>query len=283
MYFKICHSYPLCISPPAQLTECSPSSVSSDSGLSTNSLCTGAAGPELQSQVQKATLRGSMAGDQPRVHVLTSEIAITGDGDDRATGENCHHLDPAFHMSAQRETNILDDKDECTSAAIVADAKRPGLELPVLSRCELSNQSEDAGDRVHLDVTRTHTSSNSDQTHIWVKQQQLVSNGSYLETMTDRLEQKVKPGIKNDSLEAEPEADKDDEFASLDLDIDQSIEQLNQLILDLDPEFEPVPTMARGHMTCSNSVRTNGVGHLVGQAKSSQSGKISPVTLRHYK
>ncbi|KAM9435261.1 tensin 3-2 isoform 2-T3 [Clarias gariepinus] len=259
----------------AQLTECSPSSVSSDSGLSTNSLCTGAAGPELQSQVQKATLRGSMAGDQPRVHVLTSEIAITGDGVDRATGENCHHLNPAFHMSAQRETNILDDKDECTSAAIVAEAKRPGLELPVLSRCELSNQSEDAGDRVHLDVTRTHTSSNSDQTHIWVKQQQLVSNGSYLETMTDRLGQKIKPGIKNDSVEAEPEADKDDEFASLDLDIDQSIEQLNQLILDLDPEFEPVPTMARGHMTCSNSVRTNGVGHLVGQAKSSQSGCMS--------
>ncbi|XP_053098169.1 tensin-3 isoform X3 [Pangasianodon hypophthalmus] len=263
----------------AQLTESTLSSVSSDSGLSTNSLWTGAAGTGLQSQVQKATLRGSMAGEQPRVHVLTSEIAVTSDRDERTTGEIFHHIDPAFHMngkimSAQRETHILDDEDEQTSSAIVSDSKETGLKLPVLSRHEYSAQSEDAGDGVHPDDTRTHTrtSPSSDQTHIWVKQQQLVSADSYMYTMPDRLEQKVESGIKNDSLEAEPAADKDDEFASLALDIDQSIEQLNQLILDLDPEFEPVPTLARGHMICSTSVRTNGVGPLVGQAKSSQSG-----------
>ncbi|KAK3516578.1 hypothetical protein QTP70_021967 [Hemibagrus guttatus] len=263
----------------AQLTECATSSVSSDSGLSTTSLCTGAAGAGLHSQ--KATLQGSMAGEPPRAQVLTSEIAITSDGDERAT-ENLHYIDPAFHMngqsmSAQRETNILDDDDESTSVAIVSDSKETGFKLPVLSRHEYSAQSEDAGDGVLLDDTRTctHTSSSSDQTHIWVKQQQLVSVSSYMYNMSNRLEQKVQSGINKDSLEAEPEADKDDEFASLALDIDQSIEQLNQLILDLDPEFEPVPTLARGHGTCST---TNGVGYLVGQAKSSQSGKISSVT-----
>lgn len=220
-----------------------------------------------------------MAGEQPRVHVLTSEIAIMSGTDERATEENFHHIDPAFYMngkttSAQRETSILGDEDECTRSAIVSKSSETGLNLPGLSRCEYSGQSEDPGNG--MDVTRTHTcaSSSNDQTHIWVKQQQLVSPGSYMYTMSDRLEQKVKSGIKNDSLE--PEADKDDEFASLALDIDQSIEQLNQLILDLDPEFEPVPTLARGHMTSSTSVLTNGGGHLVGQAKSNQSGKISP-------
>lgn len=245
--------------------------MSSNSGLSTT---TG-----LQSQTQKATLRSSMAGEQSHVRVLTSEIAITCDIDERATGGNFHHMDPDFQMngnsmSAQRETNILDDGDEGTSAAVVSNSKGTGLKHPVLSTCEYSAQSEDAGDGVHLDDTQTRTSSNP--THKWVTNEHQVSAGSHMYPMADRLEQKVESGIQNYSMEAEPGADKDDEFASLALDIDQSIEQLNQLILDLDPEFEPVPTLARGHMTCSNSLRTNGFGHLVGQAKSNQSGKISP-------
>lgn len=250
--------------------------MSSDSGLSTNSLWTAAASAE----VQKATLRGSMAGEQPRVHVLTSEIAITSDGDVRAAGDNFHHIDPTFHlngksMSAQRETNILNDEDGFTTATVVSDTKETDLKLPVLRRCEYSVQSEDAGNGVHPDDTQTLASSSSDQTHLWVKQQQLVAPDSYIYNMSDRLEQKAESGNKIDSLE--PNADKDNEFVSLALDIDQSIEQLNQLILDLDPEFEPVPTLARGHMTCSTSVRTNGAEHLIGQAKSSRSGKISTV------
>lgn len=229
-----------------------------------------------------------MAEEQSHVCVLTSEIAITSDRDEKATVGNFHHIDPTFHtngesMKEQRETHILDDEDECISATTVSDSKGSGLKLHVLSRCDYPAQSEDARDGLHTDDTRTHTSSSSDQIHEWVKQQQLVSVGSYRYTMSDKLEQKVESGTKNDSLKAEakPEADKDDEFASLALDIDQSIEQLNQLILDLDPEFEPVPTLARGHMTTVNSngvsVRSNGVRLLVGQAKSSQSGKISSV------
>ncbi|KAI5090502.1 tensin-3, partial [Silurus meridionalis] len=260
----------------AQLTECALSSVSSDSGLSTNSLWTGAAGAGLHSQVQKATFGDSMAGEQPR----SSELAIACDRDERATGEHFHHIDStSFHLngkttSAQRETNILEDEDVYTSAALVSQPKETGLRLAVLSTHEYTSHPEDSADGMNTEDTRTHThtTSNSNQTHMWVKQQQLVSAGSYIYTMSDRLEHKVEPGIKNSSLVVEPNADKDDEFTSLALDIDQSIEQLNQLILDLDPEFEPVPTLARGHVTCSDSVHANGVGHLVGQAKSIQSG-----------
>lgn len=253
------YSFILCISPPAQLTECAPSSVSSDSGLSTTSLWTGAA---ASAGLQKVSLQSSMAGEQPHVQVLTSEIAITSDKHERAT-EN-HHIDPAFHMngqttSSQQETSIL-------SSDIASDSKETGFKFPVLSnKREYSALSEDTGDGVHPDDTLARTSSSSDQTHIWVKQQQLVSSNSYMYNMSDKLEQNVH------SLKAEPKADGDDEFDILALDIDQAIEQLNQLILDLDPEFEPVPTLARGHMACT---ATNGVGCLDGQARSSQFSKI---------
>ncbi|KAL4630996.1 tensin-3 isoform X2 [Arapaima gigas] len=69
------------------------------------------------------------------------------------------------------------------------------------------------------------------------------------------------PNMKNASLS------KDDELASLTVDIDQSIDQLNQLIMDLDPTFVPIPTQtslvkkdARGHVNGTTSPCTNG-GH----------------------
>ncbi|TSK58120.1 Tensin-3 [Bagarius yarrelli] len=245
--------------PQAQLTECAQSSVSSDSGISTTSLCTGAA---ASTGPPKVSLQSSMAGRQPRV--LTSEIAITSDKDERATQN--HHIDPTFHINGQ--TTSSQQKNDILSSEIVSDSKETGFKLPVLSsKGEYSALSEDTGDGMHLDDTWAHKSSSSDQTHMWVKQQQLVSSNSYMYNMSNKLEQKVYSGIKNDSLKAEPMANKDDEFDTLALDIDQSIEQLNQLILDLDPEFKPVPTLARGHMTCST---TNGVGCLDGQARSSQ-------------
>lgn len=50
---------------------------------------------------------------------------------------------------------------------------------------------------------------------------------------------------------------REDDLASLNVDIDQSIDQLNQLILDLDPTFVPVPTR-------SNSIKRGGGAHLNG-------------------
>ncbi|XP_019740593.1 tensin 3-2 [Hippocampus comes] len=67
------------------------------------------------------------------------------------------------------------------------------------------------------------------------------------------------------------------EFASLSLDVDDSIEQLNQLILDLDPTFVPVPA-ACAPLSRSTSVRSGGLSdqgnaHLTGWKR-----QISDVT-----
>lgn len=60
---------------------------------------------------------------------------------------------------------------------------------------------------------------------------------------------------------------RDEEFKSLTMDIDNSIDQLNQLIMDLDPSFTPVPSLAKrngeAHVNGSAAKCPNGVG-LVG-------------------
>ncbi|XP_041696115.1 tensin-3 isoform X2 [Coregonus clupeaformis] len=64
-----------------------------------------------------------------------------------------------------------------------------------------------------------------------------------------------------------------EELASLATDIDESIEQLNQLILDLDPTFIPVPTRHTPlPLALSTSLYTNGNSHTTTHANASQSG-----------
>uniref|UniRef100_A0AAZ3PXG1 C2 tensin-type domain-containing protein n=1 Tax=Oncorhynchus tshawytscha TaxID=74940 RepID=A0AAZ3PXG1_ONCTS len=64
-----------------------------------------------------------------------------------------------------------------------------------------------------------------------------------------------------------------EELASLATDIDESIEQLNQLILDLDPTFIPVPTRHTPlPFALSTSLYTNGNNHTMTHANASQSG-----------
>lgn len=96
----------------------------------------------------------------------------------------------------------------------------------------------------HAGASPKHT-----HTHAWVQEQQQLSR-----TLTHSS---VSPSEgKTAHQEAENE---DEEFDSLAKDFDQSLDQLNQLIMDLDPEFEPNPTPTRSHMTRSASVYTNGV------------------------
>uniref|UniRef100_A0A671NFH5 Tensin-3-like n=1 Tax=Sinocyclocheilus anshuiensis TaxID=1608454 RepID=A0A671NFH5_9TELE len=97
-------------------------------------------------------------------------------------------------------------------------------------------------------------------TQTWVHQQQLVAAQQYLylpeEDATEHMQQLLpKPAVFSgvsvqNSCPSSPvisqshDTDKkhDEEFSSLTLDIDNSIHQLNQLILDLDPTFVPVST-----------------------------------------
>lgn len=53
-------------------------------------------------------------------------------------------------------------------------------------------------------------------------------------------------------------SDAEEDLISLTADVDESIEQLNQLILDLDPTFVPVPTHC-SPLARSTSLHTNGI------------------------
>ncbi|XP_045562285.1 tensin-3 [Salmo salar] len=64
-----------------------------------------------------------------------------------------------------------------------------------------------------------------------------------------------------------------EELASLATDMDESIDQLNQLILDLDPTFIPVPTRHPAlPLSRSASLHTNGISQTTTEANTSQSG-----------
>ncbi|XP_061653678.1 tensin-3-like isoform X3 [Phyllopteryx taeniolatus] len=58
---------------------------------------------------------------------------------------------------------------------------------------------------------------------------------------------------------------RDDEFKSLTMDIDNSIDQLNQLIMDLDPTFMPLSSQ-------SSSIKRNGGAHVNGSASKCSNG-----------
>ncbi|XP_051735764.1 tensin-3-like isoform X3 [Ctenopharyngodon idella] len=96
-------------------------------------------------------------------------------------------------------------------------------------------------------------------TQTWVHQQQLVAAQQYLylpendaveqrfhndmqELLPKPAEQNKPPASPETPQSQEPDQIHDDEFSSLTLDIDNSIHQLNQLILDLDPTFVPIST-----------------------------------------
>ncbi|KAG9348089.1 hypothetical protein JZ751_004114, partial [Albula glossodonta] len=132
-------------------------------------------------------------------------------------------------------------------------------------------------------------------THTWVQQQQMVAAQQYTYLPGESESQGGSPKIGavpvvptrgSSSVEAvqrvgsaEPltgslcgdsdvTASREDELSALTVDIDQSIDQLNQLIMDLDPTFVPIPTRSnsvkkdsRSHLNGPTSVCTNGVGH----------------------
>uniref|UniRef100_A0A674F3D0 Tensin 3 n=1 Tax=Salmo trutta TaxID=8032 RepID=A0A674F3D0_SALTR len=93
-------------------------------------------------------------------------------------------------------------------------------------------------------------------THTWVRQQQMVAAHQYssvlrMDTAVQRTVMAL-PQTHNEQSPAVVNKNKrDEEFNSLTVDIDNSIDQLNQLIMDLDPTFMPVPTR-------SSSVKRNG-------------------------
>lgn len=269
-------------------------SLSSDSGLSSASQWTGGQvsglhisySSEDQTQVHKP-IPGPGMEEEPPFPGITRRDRLPANPS-QPPFSNSSHLNGET-MFIERETDIIDDDDIPTPINVIAaiSQSKDTRETFGLSslRGEQNSVLSDVGQGgAGINTSNTHTSvSTGYQTHVWVKQQQSVSGGSYTHTPSDRLEQRDvthrdanKRSFPDNGF---PEGDKDDEFATLALDIDHSIEQLNQLILDLDPEFEPIPTKARSDMTRSASLHSNGKMHSGGWSKAQQSGKTNVPTM----
>ncbi|KAM7409334.1 hypothetical protein PAMA_001015 [Pampus argenteus] len=209
-----------------------------------------------------------------------AELATSGGGEeDRAGNESgLGHTMNGETSSSERETDILDDEDDVATSA---------LDMPSSnSICSLSSENLP-------EVQRSAQTEYS--THSWVQQQMADAHTeNYTVNGEQRLnrarKEKPPPLVAPDmpprglsSREAvqrglvdedcthsvahntahtthTSSCQEDEELASLTTDVDESIEQLNQLILDLDPTFVPVPTRC-GPLSRSASLHTNGLSH----------------------
>ncbi|XP_034531576.1 tensin-3 isoform X2 [Notolabrus celidotus] len=252
-------------------------SASSDSGLSVASQGRTRVSQRRGAAGEKITQAGKLFPGldfeiaQPLLEVMTELAAAGGGGEGEMVGDESGlgHTINGEASSSERETDILDDEDEADDVAASP------LEMPSSSSiCFLSSE--------------THTEYS---THSWVRQQQMVDavTDSYLEADGEgRLngERKEGPpplvtpdtpprGLSSREAVQRGPVDEDvthnidvtdtsscqeEDLESLTTDVDESIEQLNQLILDLDPTFVPVPTRCVP-LSRSASLQTNGLSH----------------------
>uniref|UniRef100_A0A8C4F9B7 Tensin 3 n=1 Tax=Dicentrarchus labrax TaxID=13489 RepID=A0A8C4F9B7_DICLA len=282
------------------LTTSSPScsdrapSGSSDSGLSVASQGRAGAGHKRGAAGDKSTLAGKLVAGvdfeiaQPLLEVMTELAASGGEGEVAGDESGLGLTINGEASSSERETDILDDEDEVAAS---------GLDMPSSSSiCSLSSES--------LPGTQTEYSTRS-----WVQQQQMVEvvTDNYLEVdggarLKRGRKERPPPLVAPDtplrgmsSREAVQRGPGDDDgthngqsvsttlasscqeedLASLNTDIDESIEQLNQLILDLDPTFVPVPTRC-APLSRSASLHTNGLSHKGNTNQSDDSDTFFP-------
>ncbi|XP_062279673.1 tensin-3-like isoform X2 [Scomber scombrus] len=278
-------SFPLTTSSPS-CSDRAPSA-SSDSGLSVASQ-----GPTGARQKRGATLDQRTRAErflpgvdielaQPLLEVMT-ELGVCSGGEGEMTGDESGlgHTINGEVSSIERETDILDDEDDVATST---------LDMPSSSSmCSLSSETLP-------EVQRSAQTEYS--THSWVQQQIVdVRTENYVavngQERTNRTRKEKPPplaspvtpqrglssreavqrGLVNEDCtdsvtqstthtsQTSPCQEEEEEMASLDTDIDESIEQLNQLILDLDPTFVPVPTRC-APLSRSASLQTNGLSH----------------------
>ncbi|XP_037626067.1 tensin-3 isoform X1 [Sebastes umbrosus] len=267
-------------------------SASSDSGLSVASQGRTGAGQRRGAARDKCTQAGRLLPGvdfeivQPLLEVMT-ELAAAGRGEGEMTGDESGlgHTINGEASSSERETDILDDEDE------VDGETAPASDLPSSSSvCSLSSEN----------LPETQRSAHAEySTHSWVRQQQMVEVVTETYLQVDREEKlnkvrKERPpplvaphtpprGLSSREAVQRGLTDEDDthnvtqntdvthntqsvsttqeeDMSSLNTEFDESLEQLNQLILDLDPTFVPVPTRC-APLSRSASLHTNGLSH----------------------
>lgn len=274
-------SFPLTTSSPS-CSDRAPSA-SSDSGLSVASQGPTRARQRRGAAQDKCTQAGKLLPGvdfevaQPLLEVMT-ELAASSGGEGEMAGDESglgHTIDGEA-SSSERETDILDDEDDVAAST---------LDMPSSSSiCSLSSENLP-------EVQRSAQTEYS--THSWVQQQMAdVLNENYIavngQDRSNRVRKEKPPpllapdtplrGLSSREAVQRGLVDEDsthsvtqntahtssrqeeEELASLATDIDESIEQLNQLILDLDPTFVPVPTRC-APLSRSASLHTNGLSH----------------------
>ncbi|XP_055077408.1 tensin-3 isoform X2 [Periophthalmus magnuspinnatus] len=273
---------------PLSCTERFPSG-SSDSGLSVASH-----GPTRTSQCRSYKLGkfGSCFPDlelaQSSLRAMT-ELTLSSGGEGEIGDESgLGHTVNGETSSTERETDILDDEDERQSAL-----ERPSSS----SMCSLSSEERPV-------------QSEEESAQSWVHQQQqrIVSAAVTRDiagdhNVTERKDDKacfiapdapvrgsssreaVQRGLQDDGADNTQPSCQDEELASLATDIDESIEQLNQLILDLDPTFVPVPTkcspLSRSASLHSNGLSHKGLKHLTGWTQQKQFSDVTDYCGNH--
>lgn len=217
-------------------------SASSDSGLSVASQGQRRGPPQdghLQTGKPLPGLDFEIAS--PLLEVMT-ELAARGRGDAVGAGSGLGANVNGAPPSPERETDILDDERE----------KAPASEGP------------GSGSSLFRNLTETQTDS-------WVgggggaREGKLPPPAAPARGVSSR--DAVKRGGEKDP--ANPPASDPEDLTSLTADVDESIEQLNRLILDLDPTFVP-PTPHCSTLSRSASLNTNGISH---KGKTQKSGE----------
>ncbi|XP_041790939.1 tensin-3 isoform X2 [Chelmon rostratus] len=279
------------------LTTSSPSSdrtpsASSDSGLSVASQGRTGAGQRRGAAGEKSTQAGKLVSAvdfeiaQPLLEVMT-ELAASGKevemaGDESGLGLTIN----GEASSSERETDILDDVDEVDGEAASA------LEMPSSSSiCSLSSdnlpepQTEysthswvrqqqmidadtdaqlavDGGEGVNrVRKQRPPPLVVPDTPARGISSREAVQRGLADEDRAHGVTQNTDVTHDIQSISnTHASSCQEEDLASLTTDVDESIEQLNQLILDLDPTFEPVPTRC-APLSRSASLHTNGLSH----------------------
>lgn len=258
-------------------------SASSDSGLSVASQTltgarqlTGAASDNLN-QARKLLPGVDFEIAQSLLEVMAELAACSGGNRDIAGGES--GLGGTLNgeaSSSERETDILDDEDEVDNVAASA------LDIP--SSSSIGSLSSEKLPETQRPVQVEYS------TQSWVRQQLMVDPVTDNYTTVDVKDRKgkerppplvapntpprgissreaVQRGLVDDNVTrntTSSPSSQEEELASLTTDVDESIEQLNQLILDLDPTFVPVPTHCPP-LSRSASLHTNGLSHKGGR------------------
>ncbi|XP_016109786.1 tensin-3 isoform X2 [Sinocyclocheilus grahami] len=221
-------------------------SASSDSGLSSASLRTDGwprtPQPSQQERVELKRLLSGFGLDETSRGCTATEPPLLGP--------------PPSHdnVPKERESDILDDE----ALASRHDLHSVDSLGTLSSSYHKSSQNSLLSDGFGAEEPHVFQHAGY-STQTWVHQQQLVAAQQYLylpeEDATEqrfhsRMQQLLPKAAVQSSCLSSPsvsqsqdvEKKHDEEFSSLTLDIDNSIHQLNQLILDLDPTFVPVST-----------------------------------------